>query len=61
MSIISRKYLIAGMAVATLTFAATLSLTHTAEAATCKQTMVSATGHGSTKAAALKKAWDNWQ
>lgn len=61
MSIISRKYLIAGMAIAALTFATSLSLTHTAQAATCKQTMVQSSGIGGSKASALKNAWNNWQ
>jgi hypothetical protein len=61
MLITSKKYLIAGVAFATLTFATTLSLTHTAEAANCKTFYVTAEGKGYSPATSKKKAWQNWQ
>ena len=61
MSIVSKKYLVAGIALATLTFAATLSPTHTVEAATCKQGVVEARGFAGSLSSARTKAWQNWQ
>jgi hypothetical protein len=59
LSIVATKYLIAGIALATLVFAAPLP--HTAEAANCKTFYVTAEGKSYSQTSAKKKAWQNWQ